>query len=187
MPVAAAELTRLAQEGILLTARNTQPGIVVFTDEAQHISLTWEGKGDPAGGDVHECPASLLKNPKFRETVLRGIIIIEDAPDVLQAALDKQLAEWDQRQQRLQSAQEDLERANDRIIGRGVPCIAPEGGKGELCGSTALVMGKNPNERPPLCAKHAHLASQYVLTETGRVDGDGKSETVWQRIALVRS
>lgn len=185
MPLAATELNRLAREGDLLVTRNTERGIVVFTDEASKISVTWEGANDAAGGDVVECPATFLKNPKFREIILRGLIEVEEAPEVLQEALDRQKAEWDQRQQKAKNAEVELQRTNDRVVARGVSCIAPAG-KGALCGSYGLVMGQNPSERPPLCAEHQHMASQYVSSETGRTDANGKSETTWQRVATVR-
>lgn len=187
MQLPAIELSRLAREGDVLVARNAQKGIVTFTDDVTKTTMVWEGSGDYAGADVIEVPASLLKNPKFREAVLRGILLIEDAPDVLQEALDKQRAEWDARQQKSQNAQVELQKTNDRVVARGVSCIAPKGGKGEICGSYGLVMGQNPSERPPLCGEHAHLAGQYVATETGRIGSDGKSEVVWQRASVVRS
>lgn len=187
MPLAANELTRLAREDVIIVTRNTQSGIVVFTDEPTHTSLLWEGANDPAGGDIQECSSLLLMNPKFRENLLRKILIVEDAPDVLQGALDKQAAEWEQRQQRSQNAEVELQRTNDRVIARGVSCIAPKGQKGELCGSYGLVMGQNPSERPPLCGEHSHLASQYAASETGRVGDNGKSEIVWQRATVVRA
>lgn len=186
MPVLATELSRLAQEGDVITVSNQQPGIVVFTDDNHKIQSIWEGKNDPSGKDVLECPATFLKSPKFRETILRGILAIEEAPEVLQNALHAQKAEWDLRQQRAANAEVEVAKANDRVIGTGVACIAPKG-RGELCGSYSLVLGKNPNEHPPLCAEHQSLASQYVPSDTGRLDKYNRPEITWKRASLTRS
>jgi hypothetical protein len=118
--------------------------------------------------------------------MLRGILTIEEAPEVLQAALDAQRAEWEQRQQKAQGAELELQRNNDRVVGRGVSCIAPNGSKGDVCGSFGLAMGQNPTERPPLCSEHVHLASQYVASETGRIGDDGKAEIIWKRASVTR-
>lgn len=183
MPLAS-DLSNLATEGAVIAVQNQLPGIVVFTDDAQKIVVTWEAKGNAAGKDIVECPATFLRNPKFRETVLRKILTIEDAPEVLQAALAAQTAAWDQRQQASQDAEQTLTKMADAVVAHGVACIAPKGK--ELCGSYGLVMGKNATEHPPLCTEHQSLASQYIAVDSGRIV-DGKPEIVWTRAKLVRS
>jgi hypothetical protein len=182
MPVAAQELTRLANEGDALVVRNTLPGITIFGDDQLKQTTEWQGAGDPNGGDVMEVSALYLKNPHFRKAVLREILVIEDAPEILRDALAAQKSEWDSRQQAKADSASTLQRMADRTIARGLTCIAPKGKA--LCGNISLVVGQNPNERPPLCAEHQHMVNEFVPSETGRVI-DNKNEIVWKRVGLV--
>lgn len=168
-----------------VVVRNMLPGIVCFTDENTRISVTWQGHGDVNGGDVKEVSPTLMANPQFREQVLRGIFSVERSAEVLQAALDLQRNHWNNRQLALQNASAEIEKANDTVIASGQPCIAAKGR--ELCGSYALVMGKNPDEQPPLCQDHAHLVTQYAPTETGRARSDGKPEIIWKRVSVTHA
>lgn len=185
MPLAAVELARLANEVDLITVRNNQKGTTVFQDDNLKLTVIWEGSGDPAGGDVQQCSAALLRSPQFLSTVARDILVIEDAPDVLQNALDRQRRDWESRQAKMAESATLAARASDKVVGKGVACIAPMRG-GEICGSYALQMGINPKQNPPLCGEHMHLSNQYVLSETGNIDADGDSEVVWKRATLVR-
>lgn len=181
MPVAAQQLTRLANEGDAIVVRNTLRGISVFTDSDQQTT-EWQGTDDPNGGDIVECPATYLKNPHFRQAVLRGLFVIEEAPEVLAAALEAQISEWNSRQQSKADSAASLQRMADRTIARGLTCIAPVGKA--LCGNISLVSGQNPSERPPLCSEHQHMVNQFVPSETGRVI-DSKNEIVWKRVGFI--
>lgn len=183
----AESLSALAAQGpggAPVVVSNQLPGIVTFTDENTRINITWAGKGDPNGGDVKEVSPVILANPQFREQVLREIFHIEAGPDVLQRALDLQRAHWQSRQLALSSASAEIEKAQDTIVATGQPCIAPKGR--DLCGSYALVMGKNSGEQPPLCEEHASLARQYFAHETGR-QVDGKPEVIWKRATVAHA
>lgn len=185
------QLNKAAAEGGVLIIRNTQRGITIFHDDLlkQHVEL--QGAGDPNGGDIAQCPAGFLANPKFREAIQREILVIEEAPEALEAAIAAQRAQWDARQQNASDAQASLERSQNRVVGRSQTCIAPKSGerggadKGALCGNVSLVMGANPNEKPPLCAEHVHMVNQYIAVPSGRVV-DNHEEMTWKRVQIAR-
>lgn len=178
MPVAS-DLTRLAKEGDAIVVRNTQPGITIFFDEQLKLSTEWGPNGDLNGNDVREVSAAYLRNPEFRQNVLRGIFVIEDAPEILQEALNAQKAEWAARQTAKADSANNLQRMADRTIGRGLTCIAPKGKT--LCGNMTLVMGSNREEHPPLCSEHSHMVNEFTQEETGSY-ADGKPTKVWRRV-----
>jgi hypothetical protein len=165
---AANELTRLAQEGDTIAVRNTLPGIAVFQDDNLNVSTTWEGSEDPNGGHIREISATALRNPDFRSSVLRGIFEIEDAPDALAAAVAASKAEWESRQQARADSVAAIDRVSKRTIARGKVCIAPKGR--DVCGTIAMDI----ENRPPLCAEHAAMASQYIQVE-------GPEGPIWKR------
>lgn len=179
------DLMKISASSDSLAVSNSLPGIVIFHDEQLKTTYEWTAKGDPNGKDVVDCSPELLKNPRFREHVLRGIFVIESAPEVLQTALDAQKADWDARLQNMADSQANLEKAANRVVAHGQSCIAPKGSKGVLCGNVSLVMGINPNEQPPLCAEHAHMRSQYVATASGRVVNN-KEEMTWKRVQIAQ-
>jgi len=179
------QLSVLARQDTPVAVRNQLPGIVTFTDDNTHINMVWAAHGDVKGADVKEVPPSMLLNPQFRENVLRGILSIEVDPGILERSLQLQRAEWAHRQLEKANASAEVQKANDTVVATGVACIAPKGPR-ELCGSYALVMGKNPDEHPPLCAEHQHLSSQYAPTYTGR-QVNGKDEVIWKRVSLVQN
>ncbi len=168
MPVAAQELTRLAREGDVIVVRNTQKGITVFQDDQLNITTTWEADGDINGGHVREMSATALKNPDFRSNVLRGVFVLESAPDVLLAAIEASKAEWDSRTQARVDTTAAISRAADRTIAKGKTCIAPKGR--DVCGNISMEM----ENRPPLCSEHQLLANQYVQVE-------GPNGSIWKR------
>jgi hypothetical protein len=186
MPLAALELARLANETDMIVLRNTRPGYTVFQDDNTKVTLVFAGAGDPAGEDVQQCSAALLKNSRLVRAVSIGILQIEEAPEALQAALDAQRNEYESREAKMAEAADLAQRAADRTVARGIACIAPKGSRGELCGSYTLA-AQNPRERPPLCAEHQHLASQYAIMETDNIDDNGKAEVVWRRASLSRA
>lgn len=183
----AESLSALAAQGVggrPVVVRNALNGIAVFTDEQTKITNQWAAIGDPHGKDVLEVSPSILANPQFREMVLRGIFTIEESPEVLQAALDAQRAHWQSRQLQAANASVEIEKSKDTVIATGASCIAPKGR--ELCGSYALVMGKDVTSHPPLCTEHMTLARNYASTETGRII-EGKPEVIWRRVTLAQA
>lgn len=172
-------LSRLAAEGDIIAVRNTQPGITVFSDTQLNHTTEWAADGDPNGGHIREVPAVYLRNPEFRQNLLRGIFAIEEAPEALAEAVAAQQAEWASRQQSKADSAASLERMADRTIGRGLSCIAPKGK--DLCGNITLAMGAKASERPPLCPEHSHMVNEFVTTASGKVV-DGKEEMIWRRV-----
>lgn len=153
------ELTRLATEDEIIVVRNTQAGITVFEDDKLGISVTWEGTGDPNGGDLRELPASALKNPHFRSNIMRRIFVLEEAPDTVAAAWEAVQQEWAGRQNQMADSKAAIQRLADRRIATGKSCVMPKGR--DLCGNIAL----DKSNRPPLCAEHEQYANQYVQVE----------------------
>lgn len=181
----ASELNRMMQEGVTIVVRNMQPGITVFTDDNTKIVTTWDANGDPYGGDVREVPPTILANPIFREHIMRGIYKIEEAPEVLQEAMEGMRTKWANQVHKAANAALEIESSQEQVVATAQTCIAPKG-KDQLCGSYAVVMGKDPSERPPLCAEHMVMAGQYSPQPTGR-EVDGKPEVIWKRAQLVRA
>jgi hypothetical protein len=171
-------LSRLAAEGDILAVRNTQAGITVFSDPQLNHTTEWAGDGDPNGGHIREVPAIYLRNPEFRQNLLRGIFVIEEGPEALAEAVAAQQAEWASRQQARADSAQTLERMADRTIGRGLTCIAPKGKA--LCGNITLAMGAKASEHPPLCPEHSHMVNEFVAVPTGKIK-DGKEEMGWRR------
>lgn len=170
MPVAQ-DLTKLANAGDVIVVRNTQPGITIFEDPDNGVSARWEAAGDLNGEDVREMSAIALKSPDFRSTLLRGILVIEDAPEVLAEAVALSVAQWQSRQQTQADSKAAILRASDRSIAKGKTCIAPKGR--DLCNSIAVVS----ENRPPLCTEHVLLVNQY-----SKVEGSDGTPT-WKRKA----
>lgn len=160
--------------------RNAQRGPTVFSDATQHVE--WAGSGDPHGADVQPVPPEFTDNVQFRRALTRGILVVEEAPDDIQAVLDAHHQEW---QQRMQRQQEASARSIDATPERDMPvatCLAPDSKTDNgQCGKHVLA-SKN-NDHPPLCDDHQHLSTQFVSEETGRIVG-GKPEVAWIRTQM---
>ena len=166
--------------------RNNLDTWMVFGDVNSKTSITWSPSSFHDGENVQQVSAALLRNPQFLRTLAQDLLSIEDAPEVLQQAVDQQTAAWKQRQDQREDTATLAQKASDKIVGRGVQCIAPGPG-GDICGSYTLAMGKNPQEKPPLCPEHSGLAPQYAYVETEILGPDGKPEGVWRRASLIRT
>lgn len=164
----AQELSRLAQDGDVIVVRNAQPGLTVFEDVGLGLSIRWEAAGDPNGGDVLEVSATALKNPEFRLNVLRGVFVIEEAPEALNEAVLRIQQEWSARGQQSEQVKATISRPADRRVAKGKSCIAPKGQ--DLCGTIALAS----EDHPPLCTEHMGLTNQYVQVE-------GPDGPTWRR------
>lgn len=179
MQVAQQDLLDLVKDGRTLVLSNQQDGITVFFDDVTRVELTWKGKGDPDGGDVKQVPSALLNNPVFCEQIQRGLFRIENSTDQLSRSIQLQQAAWTERQDKAAHADAELQKQQEEtVVAVGRACIAPKGGA--MCGSYAIVAGKDSPEEPPLCDEHAHLASQYESSDTGRTV-NGKPEVIWKR------
>jgi len=154
--------------------RNTKLGPTVFSDAKSGAEITWGGANDPMGEDVQAVDADLLKNTEFLRSLSRGTFVLEAAPDDVVAALEghlnspallRQAANWQVKQElEKTTAIESVDhKANNDIV--TVSCLGPGArGDGE-CGEQIAVRENAKDDKAPLCAKHAQLAPQYVLTE----------------------
>lgn len=156
--------------------RNTKPGPTVFHDPTTGSEVTWQGANDPMGDDVQVIPPTFLASSDFLRSLSRGIFVIESAPEDILAQLDahlsspglaRQAASWKAKQANEQtSALEHIDHtANNDIV--AVKCIGPSTRGDGQCGAEIPVRDNARNEKAPLCAQHAQLASQFVPTEDG--------------------
>lgn len=176
--IRASELTKLADANATIVVRNTQAGIATHTDELLKQTTEWSGTGDTSGGDVKEVPAAYLRNPSFRDAIMRGIYIVEDGEEMLMRSIEQLRQEWQGRLDAKADSNDALKRTSNKSVGKGANCIAPKGAN--ICGNIALVLGDDDHPRPPLCGEHAHMATQYTRVATGRLVG-GKEEMTWRR------
>ena len=177
------DLSRFANENGSIYVCNNLPIIAVFVikvDGAEEES-NFAAKGDPAGGDVMDLPYSYLKNAQFRRQLQLEIfeIIEADDPDVVEAAKAQKLA-WASAQQAKSESDRFIDAQQPKAFS-GHQCLAQEGRS--QCSEYAI-FSTNTRERPPLCSKHAHLASQFTPEETGQFT-DGKADVRWNRVSIL--
>jgi len=157
--------------------RNLAPGPAVFTDLANNIALEWQGAGDPNGDDIQQVPDGLADNVNFLRSVTRGIFVVEEATEEMQAKLTASGEAWRRRNEaQAKAAIDTLEKGKDADFVTA-PCVAP-GPRGGDCGVDVIVRHKHKGEKPPLCDRHAHLGSQLVLIELDKMV-DGVPVTKW--------
>lgn len=166
-----------------IMVRNTQPGPTVFTAGDQHVE--WQGEGDPAGMDIQQVPADFMNHVQFRQALVRGIFVVEDADEAIQDTIARHRDEWSIRQERQRNAsKEALEfvQDNDMLM---LSCIAPagRGTSGATCNADVAVKSRQVGEKPPLCNDHRKLAAQFLPEETGTVV-KGKPEIKWIRTRM---
>jgi len=166
--------------------RNTMDGPTVLSSDPKGSEFVeWQGAGDPQGGDVQICPASITDTVAFHKCVQRGILVLEnpeDNPEIAQA-IERQTQAWHDRQRlQTQRAQESISRDRnlDSIV---LPCVGP-GARGARCGVEVPVKEQTKNDKPPLCSQHAHLAHEYVPQQGEIVDG--KATVGWLRMTVGR-
>lgn len=182
-PVRQADLTQFARENESIHVQNTASTITVFTARVEGADEVSEfaASGDPSGNDVMELPSTYLKLARFREALRKGILKIVDGDDP--AVVDAY-----ENQQNAYEAQQQTKAESERLIAAqpirafsGVQCLAQDGRN--QCAEFA-VYAQNTRERPPLCQKHAHLASQFTPEETGTFT-DGQADVRWNQVALI--
>jgi hypothetical protein len=180
--VRTSDLTKLAEAGGFITVQNNQASITLFVLETDHTnSVEWAPKGDRTGNDILELPTEYLKSQKFIQALKRGIFSIIDADDpTVLTALDAQQASWEARKNQDLTDQAIIHNQNVRAFS-GIQCIAPDGR--QPCSEFAIQSSNK--EKPPLCSKHAHLASTYIPEETGDFK-DGDPVIRWNRILTGR-
>jgi hypothetical protein len=166
----------------VVMAQNNQAGPTVLSSDPKGTHFVeWQGKGDPAGGDVQPVPEEVQNVVAFQRCVRRGIFTIVDDQAAIDEAMNRQQTAWDKRQSFAQeSATEviDQEANNDLVI---LPCVGPSTRAEGRCGNDVTVKDLTKNDKPPLCATHETLASQYIPSEE---QVGGKNVTVWTRLTM---
>lgn len=166
--------------------KNTEVGPLVFSDVKANISLEWAGAGDPNGEDLQQVPDEMVtQNTQFIKLVNRGLLVIEEAPEAVREAMERQQSSYEARrnaESTKASASIDQQANNDLIT---KPCVGPNNrGQGE-CGEFVPVREKDSDEKPPLCPRHQNLAGQFILTETDDFNNEtGKAVKKWERMGL---
>lgn len=176
------DLKQIVNENSSIQVSNQLNSIVIFTLKVDGgvEESEFKAQGDPNGEDIMELPSTYLLNARFKDALNKGILKIEEADD--EAVLEAYQA-----QKRAWDAQQQIKQENDRLIDTQQPrafsghqCLAQEG-RGQ-CPDFAVYA--NNNERPPLCQKHAYLATQFVPEETGTFTG-GKADIEWRRVTTL--
>lgn len=170
----------------VIMARNNQAGPTVLSSDPKGTHyVEWQGKGDPAGGDIQPVPEEVQNTVAFTRCVRRGIFTVldeNDAQDTIAAAMDKQQVAWDSRQGLTQQTADEVidHAANNDIV--TLPCVGPDTrGAGGKCGELVNVRDNTKNERPPLCSLHADLAPQFI---PGEDIVNGKNVVTWTRLTM---
>lgn len=165
--------------------RNNQAGPTVLSSDPKGSEFVeWQGKNDPAGGDIQPVPEVIQESVAFQRCVRRGILTPLSAEDqaIIDEAMEHQQAAWDKRQSfsQDQSAQVIEQTTNNDII--TLACVGPSArAGGAKCADQVTVRDVSKNDKPPLCSMHENLASQYVPSEEMV---NGKSVTVWTRLTM---
>src|ERR1700752_3298388 len=159
--------------------RNNQAGPTTFSDDSTgQKPVVWQGRGDRNRQDVRPVHDALLESVAFQQALENGIFSIVQTEQERREAQDAHRRQFQQAQERQQSAGLDvLDQApnNDIIV---TDCIGPKGKSGQLCGEQVTLTAEQRGVVPPLCTRHTCLQSRFVPTETGKVV-DGKPEVTW--------
>jgi hypothetical protein len=175
--------------------RNAEAGPLVFTDASLRTHVEWAGAGDDTGEDVQVVPEEFFANPAFIKVITRGSLVVENPEDnpELSATLEKVMgrssiaaqreAALKRRTASTQASTEAIEHTTDKDV-LGEECIGPDarGGNGK-CGALVNLSSAKKKDTPPLCEKHAKLATEFVPTVD--VTGD-KQTTKWVRVTMGR-
>ena len=166
-----------------VSVRNTMGGHLVLTpDLAKGDYIEWRGAGDPTGQDVQLVSPDVVRSPNFQKMLKRGALAIIDDEAEIAEADRRQQEEWERRLRTGdENAEESIDRKanNDAIV---LPCVGPgPRGTESKCGENVVVKEKDKDARPPLCAQHDHLSSQYVATE---MQDGGTTRTSWVRFTM---
>lgn len=164
----------------LITVRNVHKGPTLFSDQNLNLLVEWQGAGDPQGEDVQQVPKSLINNMAFARSLRRGVLEVVEADEDVANLLAKQVSQQERLDaQRAEQLAATLERStNDQI--QALPCMGPGERAGTSCGVMVPMTREQLEQGPPLCARHAHLASQFVLAyDEDSLDERGRPIPVW--------
>lgn len=164
----------------LMTVRNCKSGPTLFSDQNSNLMIEWQGSGDPQGGDIQQVPRSLINNMAFAKSLRRGVFEVIEADEEIANLLSQQAAT--QRSIETQREQSVMSRMDEGagVDMVGYPCLGPGDRAGASCGVMVPMSRDQLETRPPLCAKHAHLASSFVLSYSdSALDERGRPVPVW--------
>lgn len=164
----------------LITVRNCKSGPTLFSDQNTNLTIEWQGSGDPQGNDIQQVPRSLVNNMAFAKSLRRGVLEVIEADDetseLLQRQAVQQQAIEDKRHQDALSRIE--EGAGADML--GYPCLGPGERAGSTCGVMVPMTRDSLETNPPLCPRHAHLATSFVLSYSEeKLDERGRPIPVW--------
>lgn len=148
-----------------VVCQNQMPGpTVIAADIKGSYEVTFDGKGDPSGGDVQRIPPEIVATVQFTNAIAKGILKVIEGEDneAVQAALQKQTdAFWNRAKTERDEAMASLDQPaeNDMVA---VECIGPGTRPGTPCGENVPVRAREVNSTPPLCTRHTGLADQCV-------------------------
>jgi hypothetical protein len=168
----------------VIMVRNNQAGPTVLSSDPKGSEMVeWQGKGDPAGGDIQPVPQIIQDAVAFQRCVRRGIFTLLDDADqpVIDEAMSRQQQHWDKRQAfSADTAAEVINHeANKDII--TLLCVGPSSRGEGRCGADVAVRDATKNDKVPLCSMHENLAAQYIPSEEMV---NGKNVTVWTRTTM---
>lgn len=166
-------------------ARNLQDGVTVMSSDPNSTQFVqWEANGDPSGGDIQPVSAELAESPPFLKALRQGILTLAVAEEgALDEVLGKQADAWNARQA---TAQDDIRATietttnNDMVT---LPCVGPSSRGAQNCGEDVTVRELTMYGAPPLCHRHAGLASEFVPTAVDR-DAKNKEIVEWTRSGM---
>lgn len=150
--------------------RNKMGGpTVIASDPKSTFEVRFEGLGDPDGGDIQLIPDEIARTPAFAKAISQGIfeVIEGEEHEAVKEALARQNdAFWRRARQDKDAALATLEAPadNDMIV---INCIGPGPRPGAICGEEVPVRQREASLNPPLCARHAGLASQCLRRGNG--------------------
>jgi hypothetical protein len=164
----------------LITVRNLHKGPTLFSDQNTNLMVEWQGAGDPQGEDVQQVPKSLINNMAFARSLRRGVLEVVEADEDVANLLAKQASQQDRLEaQRAEQASASLDRSSDEQI-QALPCMGPGERAGASCAVMVPINRDKLEQAPPLCARHANLAAQFVLAyDEDSLDDRGRPIPVW--------
>lgn len=164
------------QFGSLVALRNERDGIVVITPDDSNAKayITFQAKGDPAGGDIQYVPQNTATLPACAKAILSGVLSLDTNSLNSEAAQlfeeHMRIAEM-QRKQAEAAAVASIDRAENRDM-IGVTCVGPGSRPGVFCGIHLSQRELNNGEVAPLCTMHESLSAQYIRVEDIVFEGD---------------
>lgn len=166
-------------------ARNLQNGVTVMSSDPRSTQFVqWEAHGDPSGGDIQPVSEELAATPAFLKAVRQGVLSLDvHDGNALDEVLNRQADAWSTRQV---AANEDIRATIETTENKDLvtlKCIGPSSRGSQNCGEDVTVRELAKYDAPPLCHRHAGLASEFVPTLVDR-DAKGNEVVEWARTGM---